>query len=68
MTHGRTIEEAQSVQGPLGEGSELVGSRDLSRVAGILVAIAQRLVNGKSREDGNGDDGGIRAGVDRGPG
>ena len=38
------------------------------RVAGILVAIAQRLVNGKSREDGNGDDGGIRAGVDRGPG
>ena len=49
MPHGRTIEEAQSVQGPLGEGSELVGSRDLSRVAGILVAIAQRLVNGESR-------------------
>ncbi|MHB2029927.1 MAG: hypothetical protein ACYCPT_14100 [Acidimicrobiales bacterium] len=45
-------------------------SRDLSRVAGILIGIATRLINNQRREEINDDDEDVRlrSSVDRGPG
>jgi len=45
-------------------------SRDLSRVAGILIGIATRLINNQRREETNDDDEdlSLRSSVDRGPG